>query len=64
MHPPGELVMGWGILPAVPHKFLDQALAQLDLASELSIGYGSALAVVLLALTLAVSGFLFAVRKA
>ena len=40
MHPPGELVMGWGILPAVPHKFLDQALAQLDMASELSIAYG------------------------
>jgi cytokinin dehydrogenase len=40
MHPPGEFVMGWGILPAVPHKFLDQALAQLDMASELSIGYG------------------------
>jgi cytokinin dehydrogenase len=40
MHPEGEFVMGWGILPAVPHKFLDQALAQLDMASELSIGYG------------------------
>jgi len=40
MHPPGDLVMGWGILPAVPPKFLDQALAQLDLASELSIAYG------------------------
>lgn len=31
--------------------------------TELSIGYGSALAVVLLALTLAVSGMLFALRK-
>lgn len=40
MYPPGEFVMGWGILPAVPHKFLPQALAQLDMASELSIGYG------------------------
>lgn len=40
MHPPGDYVMGWGILPAVPHKFLDQALAQLDMASELSIAYG------------------------
>ena len=40
MYPPGECVMGWGILPAVPHRFLPQALAQLDLASELAIGYG------------------------
>jgi hypothetical protein len=40
MHPPGDYVMGWGILPAVPPKFLDLALAQLDLASELSIAYG------------------------
>jgi cytokinin dehydrogenase len=40
MHPPGDYVMGWGILPAVPHKFLDVALAQLDMASELSIAYG------------------------
>lgn len=41
MHPPGDYVMGWGILPAVPPKFLDQALTQLDMASELSIGYGA-----------------------
>jgi cytokinin dehydrogenase len=41
MHPPGELVMGWGILPAVPKQFLDQALAQLDMASELSVAYGA-----------------------
>lgn len=40
MHPDGEFVMGWGILPGVPKKFLDQALTQLDMASELSIGYG------------------------
>ena len=40
MYPPGEFVMGWGILPAVPQKFLAQALAQLDMASELAIGYG------------------------
>jgi FAD/FMN-containing dehydrogenase len=40
MHPPGEYVMGWGILPAVPEKFLEQALAQLDMASELAIAYG------------------------
>jgi len=40
MHPEGEYVMGWGILPGVPFKFLDRALAQLDMASELSIAYG------------------------
>ncbi len=39
MHPGGDYVMGWGILPAVPPKFIDQALAQLDMASELSFGY-------------------------
>ncbi|HYG65525.1 MAG TPA: FAD-binding protein [Thermoanaerobaculia bacterium] len=40
MHPEGEYVMGWGILPGVPFKFLDRALAQLDMASDLSIAYG------------------------
>ncbi|HTQ78472.1 MAG TPA: FAD-binding protein [Thermoanaerobaculia bacterium] len=36
----GDFVMGWGILPAVPPAFLDRALTQLDMASELSIHYG------------------------
>ncbi len=40
MHPGGDYVMGWGILPGVPFKFLDRALAQLDMVSELSIVYG------------------------
>ena len=40
MHPEGDFVMGWGILPAVPERFLPRALAQLDMASELSIYYG------------------------
>jgi FAD/FMN-containing dehydrogenase len=40
MHPEGEYVMGWGILPGVPFQYLDRALAQLDMASELSIVYG------------------------
>jgi cytokinin dehydrogenase len=40
MHPPGDYVMGWGILPAVPRAFLERGLAQLDMASELSIFYG------------------------
>src|SRR5215218_10480580 len=40
MHPGGEFVMGWGILPGVPRQFLDRALAQLDMASDLSIAYG------------------------
>ncbi len=39
-HPDGDFVMGWGILPGVPLEFLDMALAQLDMASELSIGFG------------------------
>jgi cytokinin dehydrogenase len=40
MHPEGEFVMGWGILPGVPRQYLDRALAQLDMASDLSIAYG------------------------
>jgi FAD/FMN-containing dehydrogenase len=40
MHPPGEFVMGWGILPGVPRAFLQRGLAQLDMASDLSIAFG------------------------
>jgi cytokinin dehydrogenase len=40
MHPGGEIVLGWGILGSVPRSKLDEMLMQLDLASELSIGYG------------------------
>lgn len=40
MHPGGDHVMGWGILPAVPHQYLDEALGSLDMASEMSIAYG------------------------
>lgn len=40
MHPEGDFVMGWGILPGVPEAFVDRALAQLDMASEMSILYG------------------------
>ena len=40
MHPGGEYVMGWGILPGVPHEYLGRALANLDMASEMSILYG------------------------
>lgn len=40
MIPDDEYVIGWGLLPGVPKKYLDQALEQLDMASELSIGYG------------------------
>lgn len=39
-HPGGDFVMGWGILPAVPHEYLDMALSNLDMVSHLSIGYG------------------------
>lgn len=40
MVPEGEMVMGWGILPGVPDGYVEQALTQLDMASELSIAYG------------------------
>ena len=40
MHPEGDFVMGWGILPGVPARFLEMALSRLDMASELSIFYG------------------------
>jgi FAD/FMN-containing dehydrogenase len=40
MHPPGKFLMGWGILPSVPERFLDQALSQLEMASELAIAFG------------------------
>lgn len=39
-HPGGDYVMGWGILPAVPQEFVEEAKAGLDMVSELSIGYG------------------------
>ena len=40
MHPPGDNVMGWGLLPGVPSRFLDRALSMLDMCSELSIAFG------------------------
>lgn len=39
-HPGGDFVMGWGILPAVPHEYIEEAKSGLDMVSELSIGYG------------------------
>ena len=39
-HPGGEIVLGWGILGAVPPSRLEEGLAQLDMVSELSIAYG------------------------
>jgi len=39
-HPPGDVVLGWGILGSVHPSKLDEMLAQLDMASELSIAYG------------------------
>ncbi len=32
--------MGFGILPAVPPQFLNEALAQLDMFHELTVAYG------------------------
>lgn len=40
MHPGGEFVLGWGVLGAVPPARLEEGLAKLDMASELSIAYG------------------------
>ena len=40
MHPGGERVMGWGVLPGVPPAYLDEALARLDMLSELTIACG------------------------
>jgi len=39
-HPGGDKVLGWGILGSVHRSKLDEMLAQLDMASELSIGFG------------------------
>ncbi len=40
VHPPGEFVLGWGILGSVPPAWMEEGLAKLDMASELAIGYG------------------------
>jgi FAD/FMN-containing dehydrogenase len=39
-HPGGKQVMGWGVLGAVPPTHLEQMLASLDMASEMSIAMG------------------------
>jgi FAD/FMN-containing dehydrogenase len=40
MHPPGERVVGFGILPAVPPRFWDRVRPRLEAASELALGMG------------------------
>jgi hypothetical protein len=40
MRPPGENVMGFGLLPAVPPRFWNDARPTLDMASRLSIAMG------------------------
>ncbi len=40
MRPPDRYVMGFGILPAIPHKFLETGLKKLDAASDFSIAVG------------------------
>jgi FAD/FMN-containing dehydrogenase len=40
MRPPGEDLMGFGILPAIPPRFWDEAKPMLDVASRLSIAMG------------------------
>jgi cytokinin dehydrogenase len=41
MRPPGEFVMGFGLLPAVPPHFLDEALPRLNFASAASTLMGA-----------------------
>ena len=40
MRPPGEDLMGFGLLPAVPPKFWDEARPMVDLTSRLSLAMG------------------------
>lgn len=40
MRPSGDFVMGFGILPAVPKQFVDEALPRLNLASQAAIMMG------------------------
>ncbi len=41
MRPQGEFVMGFGILPAVPHRFLEEALPRLNMASQAAVMMGA-----------------------
>ncbi|HEU4724390.1 MAG TPA: FAD-binding protein [Candidatus Eisenbacteria bacterium] len=40
MRPPGEDLMGFGLLPAIPAKFWSEARPMLDMASRLSVAMG------------------------
>jgi FAD/FMN-containing dehydrogenase len=40
MRPPGDDLMGFGILPAVPPRFWDEARPMLEMASRLSVAMG------------------------
>ena len=40
MRPPGENVIGFGILPAIPPKYWEDAKPMLDTASRLAIAMG------------------------
>jgi cytokinin dehydrogenase len=40
MRPTGDFVMGFGLLPAVPPKFLEEALPRLNLASQAAVMMG------------------------
>jgi cytokinin dehydrogenase len=41
MRPQGEFVMGFGILPAVPQRLLDEALPRLNMASQAAVMMGA-----------------------
>jgi cytokinin dehydrogenase len=40
MKPPGDYVMGFGILPSIPKRFLEEALPRLNMASQASTMMG------------------------
>lgn len=41
MRPGGDFVVGFGILPAVPRRFLDEALPRLNMASQAAVLMGA-----------------------
>ncbi|MBZ0251703.1 MAG: hypothetical protein K8I02_00050, partial [Candidatus Methylomirabilis sp.] len=41
MHPGGERVMGWGVLPGVPAAYLDEALSRMGALGELAVACGA-----------------------
>ena len=40
MRPSGEYLMGFGILPAIPHRFVEEVLPRLNMASQACVMMG------------------------